>query len=202
MNEIQAARYSSALHKLLGIGEGAPVPTLAPELIATLALEVDRPEWKYLAGERLCAGGGADAAVAGENSHVAMVNPLQSQAIIVIERVIMVPSGATSLYTGQAVRPSGAGTAQLGSGFLDQRWPLGSGVTTGQVWTKTQAGVAVVTTMDRRPAVAGNAERIIDYPIVLPPGGCHMVAAVTVNTTLTVNYIWRERNIEPTEEVK
>ena len=52
-NEIQVGRFNAVLHKLLDMKEGAPAPQLSGDVIPTLVLENDRPEWIFLGAERL-----------------------------------------------------------------------------------------------------------------------------------------------------
>jgi len=57
VNEIQVGRFNGILHKLLAMKEGAPAPTLAPEILAAIVLEADRPEYAFLGGTQLGIGG-------------------------------------------------------------------------------------------------------------------------------------------------
>ena len=200
-NEIQVGRYSALLQRLFAIKGAAPSPQLSSEIMPTFPLEVDRPEWKYLANERLCWGVGAQAAVAGERSHVQLVNPTQSSALMVIERLLIAPTGGTTVRIGHMDSPmSGGGVAQAASGFRDSRLARGSQVSSGQVWTGSDAAV-LVTSQLHNVGFTGtpNPGFVMEHSIVLTPGTGLGLACFTVNIPLSVNFAWRERKLEPDE---
>jgi len=197
MNDIQIGRLSGMLHKLLGITEGAPVPTLAPELIATIPLEVDRPEWAFLGGESLCYGGGAQGAVAGEMSHVQLLN--RSPGVLaVLERVDINMTANGTVYYGHEDAVFPGGSVQVSSGFRDSRKARGTGVTACECWTQTDAGVLIDTVLGKHPVLGYGLLTL--YPnIILTPSKGFAVACTTVNVSLYVTFYWRERMLEKSE---
>jgi len=200
-NEIQAGRFSALLQKLCSIKGAAPAPQLAGEIIPTLPLEVDRPEWKYLAGERLCWGTATQAAVAGENAHVGLFNLPQSGLLAVTELINIRPAAAASVYMGHLdTLFSGGGTAQAAHGFRDSRLPRGPQTSTAVLYTKSNAGSLLTTNLFRVYQLSTNQAGIqLGFPIVLGPGSGFVVVCATVNTELRVSMAWRERKIEQDE---
>lgn len=96
VNEVLSGRYNAILHKLLSMKEGAPAPTLAPEILPVIVLEDDRPEWAFLAGERLLSVSHQQAGGVGLAPFLALTNPVGSGVILVIEQVIFSVQGGSS----------------------------------------------------------------------------------------------------------
>ena len=80
------ATLGTLLRKTAGSGDPA---ALAPpgELLATLALEVDRPEWAFLKSERLAGGYVIEAQHALARSPCGLVNPVGSGVLTVIHEI-------------------------------------------------------------------------------------------------------------------
>ena len=199
MNDIQVARFSSILHKLLGITEGSPAPTLAPELLATVALEVDRPEWAFLAGERWCLGTGDQAATALNYSHVGLFNPAGSGVLGVLEKLIVTDfsGGVIAAAAGQLGAFSGGGITQTNSGFLDRRLP--GGLATTLAVQKKVHTAGLITFELFSVAISASTTAVIPFPVMLDPGSGFVVRTLALEKRLTVNFLWRERAFEPSE---
>lgn len=104
MNEIQIGRFSAILQKVLGIADRNPSGVIAPEIVPTLALETDRPEWAYLGGTRLCSGGAPFAAGgATQYGNVYLTNPVGSNCLAILEHVEVFArtTGYIPVYIGQ-----------------------------------------------------------------------------------------------------
>lgn len=203
MNDIQVARFNSILHKLLGIREGAPAPVLAPEIIPTVALEVDRPEWSFLGGEHLAVGDYSVAASAAEYSYASILNPTGSNALCVVEsfriQALTPDPNGTFLYWGGAVALA---DLQSQSVWRDTRGMSTAGGNEGlvcQIRTTQDANANLGTTL-----IGGyfNDQQMFEAlarPFVLAPGGCLMARPSAVNLGITIVVNWRERALEPTE---
>lgn len=201
-NEIQTGRLNAILHKLLGITEGAPAPSLAPDVFSMLALEVDRPEWKFLAGERLCcaskylAAGGA-----GQYTSFILWNPAGSGILAVVTRIFNhLGAAATYVVRANATEPSGAGYASAASyrGLRDFRYaPSPTAKPTCLLYYQTTASPAGINVLGQWRIGAGGEIRDID--VVLPPGTGLSCENSTVNTEASVGFFWRERALEPSE---
>lgn len=80
-------RYSQLLSKLLGAAGQEAVHSLSPELMASIILENDRPEWAVLGGTRLFMGRQFLAASAANASSIA-ISGIQSDTLVVITHAI------------------------------------------------------------------------------------------------------------------
>lgn len=199
-NEIQVGRLSGILHKLLSMKEGAPSPVLATDIFPMLALEVDRPEWKFLGGERICLGGASTGATEAECSQNALYNPPGSGVIGIIETIRCFSSGGTFYATLRL----GAGEPLVGSvqptrAIVDSRYPFAAAtMPTLQVWAGTAAA--------QQGNVAGwlgrglaNHTLVSDFAIVLSPGFYVSLHTYADNQDFGTMFHWRERAIEPSE---
>ncbi len=195
-NEIQVGRFSALLQKLCSIKGAAPSPQLAGEIIPTLPLEVDRPEWKYLAGERLCWGGGQVAAVAGEKGAIQIVNRWAGTLAVVDRIQIGGTTAGTVYYVGRRGSIMPGGSTQLASGFRDFRNPDGSDQSTLQIWSNTSAASLIETIYIRCRLNAQTLPYCLEGPWVVTPGSSLIIQDSVVNQIVTANFFWRERKIE------
>ena len=99
-NEIQGGRLNSILHKLLNMAEGSPSPTLATDVFPMLALEVDRPEWHFLGGERLGWARWYLGGTAAQYSHVGLRNPAGSGVLLVVDRIVVSVAAGNPVQLG------------------------------------------------------------------------------------------------------
>jgi hypothetical protein len=191
-NEIQTGRWNAILHKLLSMKEGAPSPTLATDVFPTVVLESERPEWSYLAGERLCFGRWSDAAVAGNYSAVGLRNPVGSGVLVVCEAIDIFVGATSQWYIGMR---SNSTVDAANPGFCrDSR--LATQKAVGEVTERTQVAVPVYPMYKAIVLVSTTAH--YREPIILSPGWeilCHALA----NTEIQGNFSWRERALEPSE---
>ncbi len=197
MNDIQVGRYSAILHKLLGISEGSPAPTLAPELLAAIALEVDRPEWAFLAGERLCIGYGIQAAVGGQLGHVQLINPIGSGVLAVVQEILVSTSATMAVRIGQLDTPLGGASASA-YGYRERRLPAGVQTTACDVNTDSSVGSQITTELTHLPVLV-NVTNQFKIPWVLSPGTGVCVRGGSADVQANVNYVWTERAMEPAE---
>lgn len=198
-NEIQIGRLNGVLHKLLGMKEGAPSPQLSGDIVPALILESDRPEWKFLAGERLCMGGGAGAGVVGELRQFQIHNPADSGVLCVIKQMICTCDTSGPIFWGHADVPySTLGGAQLADGFRDSRLSRGVLDTTCDVFTLTDAAVAIVSIIGRTK-ILNNLPTVLRFPVILTPGHGFAVAFTVANEPFQTTWEWTERLLEESE---
>lgn len=202
-NEIQVGRYNAILHKLLDMKEGAPAPSLAPDVFATLVLEADRPEWKFLAGERLACGSRAVAAGgAGTYANIVLWNRTGSGVLVVVDALLNRNSAARDMSISvTSTDPASVGGYSSTSfrGLRDTRF----GVT-----ANAQPAALIYSVATASPLGANvlmnfylNAGNRFDLPIVLAPGTGLSIADKTANEAMTTGIIWRER-IESLSETR
>jgi len=210
VNEIQSGRYNAILHKLLSMKEGAPAPTLAPELLAAVVLESDRPEWEFLAGGRLCGGAGT-AALAGTVGTVKVFNPVGSGILA----VVYAATGSvddTAAAQGSSINWALSANAQSfnANGFYRDSRLYPSLSVVGPVTACTIRNSTVVpaeevvlfTDQAAAPATAGSAYTVarLPGPVVLSPGfGLSFQWGTAFTATIRCGFFWTERALDPSE---
>lgn len=201
-NEIQSGRLNSILHKLLGITEGAPAPSLAPDLFSTLCLENDRPEWKFLGGERLCAGA-IDLAAGGAGTYGTGVlwNPAGSGVLAVCNRSYNWDTGGNKKvgFRITSVDPSATySTLTTYRMLVDTRWGTASTIKPACVLYK----LATASPTGNPFLFAGLAavQGHYDLDVVLAPGTGFVMTDTAANATFRAAFHWRERPLSRSEE--
>lgn len=197
-NEVLEGSLNQLLAKRLGMQVGSPSPAVAPELMPTLALEVDRLEWGYLKDERPCAGRAVQAAVAGVVSTAILANPANSGTLVVVE-TIEVQNTGTNLDVILHFAP----TATLVT--LGPTTPRDSRFSNNAPTTNTVA----ILSHDATAALPVGGKNVFrlgttalgwqPFPFVLKPGTALEVRGITVNVALIANFQWRERAAQPGE---
>lgn len=195
-NEIQVGRYSALLHKLLDMKEGAPAPTLAPDVFSMLALEVDRPEWKFLMGERLAMGSqSVGAGGAGTYCSVGLYNPADSGVIVILEKVWNTIGTTRRCNIRLGTGSTGLTLVGAGRGLFDTRFGLH--LPTAQMSkeaTATPAGTIIA-----GQYTFNNVGYSWDIPVVLAPDSFISFQDTTANQAAYLNIFWRERPLNPSE---
>lgn len=196
-NEILAARFNSILNKLLSMKEGAPAPSLSSDIVPTIQLEGDRPEYAFLGGVRLAAGFvGVAAGGAGNRSVAKLVNPAASGVLVVIEKIVVHSTVASKTFVIRTGTTGGA--TATGSRVRDARWgfmvpaalvqSVNGAAVNGQIlsfWPGQSNGTATAA--------------FIDTAFVLPPGTDIAIEPGVDNEGVSAGFFWRERAIEPSE---
>lgn len=191
VNEIQSGRFNAILRKLFSMDVGAPTPSLATDLFPMVAVEVDRPEWSFLGGVRLCAGRWSDAAVGGNYSHVGLRNPAGSGTLIIVRRIQSGFSASSAIRIGW--RANGTVDASNAMRPIDSRW--GAAYSTGLLTELTQAAVAVYPLY----SVQGSAQLVCQVPWILSPGYELFVHCQSTGTAVEASFYWEERRLEASE---
>lgn len=195
-NEIQVGRFNAVLHKLFDMKEGAPSPQVASEIMPVITLESDRPEWAFLANERLCYGGSAQNAVAGELSHIQLLNRSSDALVVVKEIRVQSPGGATFLTIGNVDAVFPGASVQLSSGFTDSRLSRTANRTAAQIWRQTNAASLLDNALYN---FYSDGYHRLTFPIVLTANRGIGVRTTSVNEILGVQFVWTERFIEDSE---
>lgn len=161
------------------------------------------PEWAALRAEQLCAVRTNSAAVAAEFGGVALMNPIGSNAIVVVEGVSVLGGGAmlallevvadtviAATYT-VVTNPSCARDRRFKglSGISRATFRQGSDPANTFGAQLEQLGVSTTTTQGFQTSL----------PVILRPGDDLVVIFQTVNLTGNVNWGWRERQAFPGE---
>jgi hypothetical protein len=205
INEVQVGRYNATLFKLLSMKEGAPAPTLAPELVASVILEADRPEFHFLGGSHLGIGQADQAAGgAGVSSWVMLHNPVGSNALVIVEEIRPVEPGGTSI--GGSIRLVDTSSGALGTNTNNAIWrdTRGAGnpganqglVAETRVLTVTPgAGNSLIIPFRLQAGV----QAIFTLRLVLSPGRAVAVTPDVSNQRIAASWSWYERPLEPSE---
>lgn len=194
MNEIETDRLDRVIRKALGIRAGTVAPTVAPEITPAIVIEQERPEWRYLAGERLFFRGLYQAAVVGNYSYVGLYVPLPRWQAIV-EEVIISSSASVNNRVGLA---SGVEVVGAGGYPRDDRYYGLPGIA--EVYGSSRLGALPVGVMTSAPV---SQEIHIRGPWLLtytqPIRVSLVVCTNAPNLDVTASFIWRERLITSDE---
>lgn len=199
VNEIMAGRYNAVLHKLLQIGSGAPAPILAPEVIAAIVLEADRPEWLFLGGMQAGMGMGYAPAQVAARSILTLENPSGSGALVTIEKMWgFVATGEYMLMDRCTTADTVGYTPLAVTRVLDGRL---ADQPTVAIMQRTAAALPTGTFARLIDGGDGTYSFFkLDNPlIVLAPGTAIRVAGSADNSPIYVNFLWRERVLEQSE---
>jgi len=193
-NEIQVGRFNGVLSKLLGI-TGAPAPVSATDVFPMLALEVDRPEWHFLGGGRICMGGTYVAAVAAQTQAVQLYNPVDSGVLVVIDslQAHRGSSGNIIVKIGSAALAS----SSAGRGVRDTR-AYGQ-APTAQVRYQSAVATPTGTSVGYVYDYSSSPTARIEAGIVLSPGYGVSLYPDAQNVSMLAEFFWRERAMEPSE---
>jgi hypothetical protein len=216
---VNQTRWSQALQSL-AVSKGLDHVELLSQLTASVILENDRPETKYLAGERLAFGQLLFAAQgAGIVGWVGLRNPGGSGSILIIEKIRARPQGGAqrTVYLSLARAPTvtQANTEQPRDTRIQPTGVFGTAAPNivGQIVSARSDTIVVVPFVVAEIVQAFSAATlpdtvspaIWDDPIVLAPGDVAFVnqsdnsGGNTTNQQMQASFVWRERTMEPTE---
>ena len=198
-NEILVGRFNRFLQKWLSMKGGPPSPQLATEI---------QPNFNFFSGAEnraleswfLYGTFSSQVAVALQNSFFQLRNPAKSGVLAVIEGIVVIPGLAGDRCDIQFGQPGTDGAQILGTRARDGRNKASSALTASQ---GTLAGRQIGTTIFSLASSLAGAS--VTFPnnenqeIVLSPGDAVEVEELTVNTALSVGWLWRERPIEDSE---
>jgi len=175
----------------------APSPTVEPAIFPSLVLESDRPEWGYISGERLCGVGGAVTAVAAQYSSIAIINPVGSRTIAVVEASqVSVPSGGIRYQITQA----GMALTVATPGVRDSRWNTDGLIGSGRGVLTAGIGATLVQPPDPVLQLVTTGTYLNEHPFVIHPGWTLVLQQTVANVAINSAFIlWRERTAQPGE---
>jgi hypothetical protein len=199
-NEIQRGGLNAILHKTLAMEEGAPAPQLSGDIVPVINLENDRPEYRYLAGERLCQGGIYVSGVAAATSKVGLFNPKGSGVLGVVHHMHFQAesAGEVRLYgTNRGNSLTNKASATLMDGRANDGFDVGGPFPSIQIdWENVAGFVGRAIDYYRH---AANTFWNMPIDLVLPPDcGVHLVG-ITVDKWLSGGFQWTERALESSE---
>ncbi len=204
-NEILVGRFNRFLQKWLSMKGGPPSAQLSTEI---------QPNFNFFSGAEnraleswyLYGTFSSQVAVLAQNSFFQLRNPPKSGVLTVIEAIVVIPGLAGDRCDIQYGQPGADGAQILGNRTRDGRNLGTAGQTKASALTASQgtlAGPQIGTTIFSLASSLAGAS--VTFPnnenqeIPLSPGDAVRVVEQTVNTALSVGWLWRERVIEDSE---
>lgn len=212
-NDIQEGGLNAIIQRRLNIkGDLPPSPTVGPEIIPILALEVDRPEWLFLSNERRMWFEVNQDPPAGQRVNTAIHNPAGSGVLVVVESITIQSTTHIPFATVRFADFNVTEATFMGGGvglfssvptdfrFNDQQTGATQGSVVRSLMFQTVNGMGGAFLVDLvNPMNAPPADVIQRTgPIILPPGwkvGCQF----GLDVIICCGYRWRERVMEPPE---
>ena len=198
MPQIQRGQFSQLLRRYLGMtGVNDVVDELAPELAADFTLEVERPEWEFLKGQKLMSAVGTIVPSVGLTPMMRLENPAASGAIGIIQPIIISSQGVDNNIDIKTNPAAGNLTTTFQSVARDTRYPTvafpgnSALVCSGDYGT---AGALIATLTAK-----ANTALFYCVPVVLTPGFDLNVIGQTANTAMVVVFNWLEKRLDQLE---
>lgn len=190
--------------RALGLGDSSGVVRVSETIHPTFDAW-GLPEFAYLRSERLLGVRAFQAAVAAEQSMIAVSNMSTSKTILVIERVGVQFVAGTVILNGNVSENTLSGTLTLVAALQprDMRinGPRGIGNPAGvaRYWVGSDAA-AIGTTIDQITFTATESRVFeVGLPVILIPGSGLVVIGTVVNTGMAAWFAVRERDALPGE---
>ncbi len=197
MSELQQNRYDQLVRRLGDLkGPGSKVNDVITELLPTLDVESVPGELLALMGTRIAIGHTKRGGVAAVFNQSQLFNPAGSGKLITLTRVDLQSGTAQDIFYGLVTTALATDTGV--ARFRDGRFgviaqPIGQTRfgTAGAV----SPAVGIITTSSTPDQFLEDENGVF----VLPPGFGAQFTCEDANTALTVGYVWRERQAEPSE---
>ena len=196
-SEIQTDRYSQIIRRVSAmIGPGGRVVEALTELFPVLDVERVPGELLLLGGTRLSFGGGSRTGDAGEAGRMQLFNPVDSNALVTVTRILASVSVTSTLRWGvvNVALTTGTGTET----FRDTRLGL-TDRPVGEIRAVSSVALADAT---NQVQVTANTPVVIEDPngvAVLSPGFGIEVGPAALAITVFLAFSWRERPAEAAE---
>ena len=194
--EVQQTRYDRIIRRVTGsIGPGSRVSESISELFPMVDVERVPGELLLLGGTQVCMGQRNVSALAANFSMVMLRNPGESGSLITITQVRFFSPTAQTIGLGPTLNTFPvAGTQTIRD---TRRGP--AGIPVGQVLEDRNLVSGVQFYRARADGISDEVMEDVNGVAVLAPGTAFSVSTRTVNTGLTVSFLWRERPAEQSE---
>lgn len=202
-NALTRGPLGGALTRALGDTRGSSGLERYGETLTPVMNLWDLPEWAYLRREYLCARLDQPAAVAGEYSGCAIVNPAGSNCLAVVEAVAVQYSALALFRLARATEDEVRATylASVGRGYARDSRVYNPGIVPGvmELLDGSDAG-----TIGYYFAVQVNTAGLVvtfatGLPFILAPGQGLVCYTTTANISPLIQFMWRERGAFPGE---
>jgi hypothetical protein len=199
-NTIEGGRWDNLIRRLFSMKQDSVAPSIGTDIVPIALVQPWRPEMAFLKGEQLAFGRAAQAAVAAQQSMVAIINPVDSGNLGMIESVLFRSTAASNIQFRWTNTVAGMGVA-TDQAPRDTRWARGGGAGTQQALSVRVQAVAVVpgAGVFASASILANETFALPLEFVLGPGNAFITFQQAVNTQLEVTYIWREKEANPAE---
>ncbi len=200
-NEILVGRYNRYLQKLFAIKGQPPSPQVASDIQPSLAM-MEGVENRYLQSWERFTNVNIVAAVAASNGAIRLRNPVGSNVIAVVEKILVVnPNAVNTAPELQITRvdPGDLGTLIGSSPAMDSRGRPSSTLILSQAAPGASLGFVLARVLLTQTVT--NWDYIIteNQEVTMLPGTAVEVRDTVVNTIVQWNLIWRERALEESE---
>jgi hypothetical protein len=193
-NKLLAAPVADFIRRRFG--EDIDVSSIAPELLPVIALQVDRPEWLLHLGELPLSLGILQALNAAQNSAAQIRNPPGSNTIVMVDEVEVSMTAAGEVFASVQQISAADMTTLAGTNIgRDTR----SGSSRGMAQVSSQNNVATTNIIRRIQNGSGLPWVWRNLGVILAPGSALQVSTGSVNESLSVSFVWRERRVRPEE---
>jgi hypothetical protein len=197
-NEILVGRYNRFLQKLLGMKGSPPSPQLAGDIQPGIAL-FHGMENRFLESWRLYAASFNLGPTAAQTEACQIKNPTGSNAIGVIESVIFGSPGADFVTVSTSFNdPANLTNVFIATAMDPRQGTAGSSM----LISGSAGGIVDLGFVVKRIRVAATSVELINdehQQWLLLPTQAHRLRQETVNTTMVVSIVWRERALEEGE---
>lgn len=178
--QVQKSQDIQAILDRLGISTQLPFE-LIPAVLPTISFERPAPS-----EESLCWGRQSVAAVAAQNSHFGLFNPISSGRLIHVDSAIATASAASVVQIG--IEDAVFTTIGANFSFRDRRV---DGSPSGQISGQTNAG-GLVTVRSISAVPGANEVVLIPFDAYIEPGQGVAMQLVAVNVLLDAAFFWEE----------
>ena len=209
MTPLQITRYDRVVRRLMNlVGEGAIVTGVLEDVFPVFDVEHLQPDaWRW-AGWRLAGGASTRTAPAGETVRMFLDNPPGSNTVGILTN-LWIHGGGQNQSLRLSVADLLADRAAIGlSRWRDTRLGIAPAIGGGNIpilHTFDEASAAPPVGIEiLRPFVTSNSTLQLDAQdglFVVGPGTSILVRTTTANSNLQVSWLWRERLLEPAENV-
>jgi len=182
---INQPRFQAKVRAMFGIDGENPVPSLS-ELLPVVVIENDRVESMYDGNEFIRINGASLAAAPGFASQVALVNPIGSGVLVIVEQIACVNTVAGRLSAGSVLTAAPYILSANPGVPRDGRASGGGGAP--QIWTSQTAAAPA-----EQFRLYGGGNGLLEVGWVLNPNQGLVMWAPTVGALNEVYFIYRDR---------